>query len=84
MREFGLLVIVIFLVSLIWLNILWSEGLLTPQDTLDAMFQDIENYGFLFLVVDFILFYFIWRWIKYWKRPRTPENIWHRPDDRLK
>lgn len=67
LRELILLLLIIFIISAIWLISLWSNGMLSPYETFGAMTQNLEDYGWLFLIVDFIIFSLIWRWIGYWK-----------------
>jgi len=81
----------IFLVGLlsavIWLSLIWSDGLLTPQETLYQMHHDVEQYGHLFILLDVVVFFLLFRWISLWhtkRRNQKPDNIWESPDDRLK
>ncbi len=87
LKELYFLFLLGLLGGIVWLSLIWKDGLLAPQDTLIQMSQDVENYGQYFIILDVLVFFLLFRWISLWhnkRRANKPTNIWETADDRLK
>ena len=65
-----------FLGAMVWVTIIMSGGVLTPDQVLEKMSGHLLEYGSYFILLDFIVGGLLvrWSWI-WWRKNQTSETI---------
>lgn len=65
--------------AMIWVTVIFSTGVKSPDEVLTDMTRHLEDYGTLFITLDFLVGFLLlrWGWL-WWAEESSPAN------DRLK